>query len=123
MKPCNACGKCCIKYGDGQLSASDEDIDLWGSLRPDVASYSKGGEIWFSPETGERLTVCPWLKKVENTKIYHCEIYLDRPEDCRIYPATVADMVKDDCEMIENGDLNDLKQANIKLSQIHIADS
>lgn len=122
MKPCNACGKCCVKYGDGQLSASQEDIDLWGSMRPDVASYSKNGEIWFSPETGERLTVCPWLKKVENTRFFHCEIYLDRPEDCRIYPATVTDMIKDDCEMLEEGDLGNLKQANITLSQIHIAD-
>lgn len=122
MKACNACGKCCIKYGNGQLSASEEDLSLWDSLRPEIAAYTKKGDIWFDPNTGAKLNFCPWLKPVEGSSAYHCDIYYDRPEDCRIYPATVADMVKDDCEMIEAGDLKDLKNAEITLSQIHIAD-
>jgi Fe-S-cluster containining protein len=122
MKACNACGKCCIKYGNGRLSASDEDINLWDGLRPEIASYVKEGDIWFDPENGVRLKMCPWLRPVEGSSAYHCDIYYDRPEDCRIYPATVADMIKDDCEMIESNDLKDLKNAEIRLSQIHIAD-
>ena len=30
MKDCNQCGKCCIKYGDGGIEASDEDIEMHG---------------------------------------------------------------------------------------------
>ncbi|MFA0704132.1 YkgJ family cysteine cluster protein, partial [Vibrio sp. 10N.222.48.A3] len=26
MKDCNQCGKCCIKYGDGDLAATQEEI-------------------------------------------------------------------------------------------------
>ena len=122
MKPCNACGKCCIKYGGGQLSASADDIKLWDALRPDIASFTQAGELWFDPESGKQLSVCPWLRPVAGSSVYHCDIYYDRPEDCRIYPATISDMVKDDCEMLEAGDVSNLKNAEFKLAQIHIAD-
>jgi len=122
MKPCNSCGKCCTKYGNGQLSASDGDIDLWHSLRPEIADFTKSGEIWFDPNTGHQLSSCPWLREVAGSSAFHCAIYFDRPEDCRVYPATVADMVKDGCEMLEPSDLKNLKVAEIRLSQIHIAD-
>ncbi len=111
MRACNACGKCCIKYGNGQLSASDEDIALWEALRPDIAEHIRDGKIWFDPQTGKLIERCPWLIKEPNSTRYLCKIYLDRPEDCRIYPASVSDMVKDDCEMLEPNDFNDLKQA------------
>lgn len=122
MKACNSCGKCCTKYGDGQLAASDDDIDLWDSLRPEIARYTKSSEIWFDPDSGSRLRSCPWLTEVPGSSVFHCAIYFDRPEDCRIYPATVADMIKDDCEMLEPKDLKNTKLAEIQLSQIHIAD-
>lgn len=122
MKPCNACGKCCVKYGDGQLSASKEDIDVWDGLRPDIARYTQAGDIWFDPVTKKQLSTCPWLRSVPGGSVFHCDIYYDRPEDCRIYPANVSDMVKDGCEMLEPGDLMDLKNAQFKLSEIHIAD-
>ena len=122
MKPCNACGKCCIKYGNGQLSASDQDLSVWNSMRPDIAAHTKKGSIWFDPDTGEQLEVCPWLRPVEGSSAYHCDIYYDRPEDCRVYPATVSDMIKDDCEMLESNDLKNLMNAEVKLSLIHIAE-
>ncbi|HHJ18661.1 MAG TPA: YkgJ family cysteine cluster protein, partial [Gammaproteobacteria bacterium] len=28
MKECNQCGKCCIKYSDGGLSASSSEIEF-----------------------------------------------------------------------------------------------
>ena len=116
MKDCNACGKCCTKYGGGQLSASSEDIELWESFRPDIAAYVKGGEIWFDPITQERTEQCPFLRKDSNSPRYLCDIYADRPEDCRAYPMTVADMIKDDCEMLEPHDLNDLERVADALS-------
>ena len=75
-----------------------------------------------SPETGEQLTLCPWLKKLPNQNKYTCDIYFDRPDDCRYYPVSIADMVKDECEMLETRDLAKPKQAQITLDKL-MADS
>ncbi|MBL4671206.1 MAG: YkgJ family cysteine cluster protein [Arenicella sp.] len=119
MKACNACGKCCVKYSNGQLSASEQDIQLWDSFRPDITEFvSDDGLIWFDPSSKELIELCPWLKKDPDSARYLCGIYLDRPEDCRAYPATISDMIKDDCEMLEAKDLRDLKQAQQTLNDI-----
>jgi Fe-S-cluster containining protein len=120
MKDCNQCGKCCIKYGDGDLSATQEEIDLWEIFNPDIFEYVKHNEIWFDPKSGLRLTRCPFLdiapkaSPSEKDK-YTCSIYLDRPEDCRHYPSLIAEMVRDGCEMIEITDLAKPKKAQVKL--------
>jgi len=62
------------------------------------------------------------LQKEPNSKIYTCAIYYDRPEDCRYYPSTIAEMIKDECEMLEAGDLDNPKKANRRLDEI-MADS
>jgi len=72
------------------------------------------------PETGEQLEHCPWLHKENDQAPYTCSIYANRPEDCRVYPATVQDMLKDDCEMIEAKDRANLKLAQIRLEQIRL---
>ncbi len=46
---------------------------------------------------------------------YTCSIYLNRPEDCRLYPSHVAEMVRDECEMIEVVDLENTKKAQQQL--------
>ena len=118
MKACNACGKCCIKYSNGQLSASEQDIAIWQSLRPDIADFIRDGKIWFSPDTGELIERCPWLIKDSESSRYLCEIYLDRPEDCRVYPSSISDMINDECEMLEPNDLINIKQAQLRLEAI-----
>ncbi len=110
LKDCNQCGKCCIKYGDGGIEASDEDIEMWQIFRPHIYEYVHHNKIWFDPQTGEQLTQCPFLEKVPNqtasTQVkYTCGIYADRPEDCRDYPSNIAEMIRDECEMIETSDL------------------
>lgn len=65
------------------------------------------------PKTGEQIELCPWLEKEENK--YSCSIYHDRPEDCRIYPVSIADMIKDECEMLESKDLKDPDRAQQRL--------
>jgi Fe-S-cluster containining protein len=120
MKDCNQCGKCCIKYGSGDLSATQEEIDLWEIFNPDIFEYVKHNEIWFDPKSGLRLTRCPFLDVApkaspsEKDK-YTCSIYLDRPEDCRHYPSLIAEMVRDGCEMIEITDLAKPKKAQVEL--------
>ena len=120
MKSCNSCGKCCEKWGNDGLSASAEEIDWWETYRPDVARYARNGKIWIDPATNEYFARCPWLRKSTDGKIFSCEIYDVRPEDCRHYPVDIADMLRDDCEMLEHRDLVDLKRAQRKLDELMI---
>ncbi|MFA7553502.1 MAG: YkgJ family cysteine cluster protein [Spongiibacteraceae bacterium] len=122
MKACNSCGKCCIKYSDGDLSASLADIEGWELFNPEIHDYVRDGEIWFDPSSKQRLALCPWLRKEPNKNRYSCDIYLDRPEDCRHYPVTIEQMVGDECEMLEVQDLSKPKQAQQSLNQL-MADS
>lgn len=58
-----------------------------------------------SPDTGKPLAVCPWLRKLSGENKYVCDIYDDRPDDCRLYPTSIEEMVRHECEMLEVHDL------------------
>ncbi len=123
MKDCNSCGKCCIKYGNGDLSASAADIEGWELFNPEIYRYVKNGEIWVDPITGQSIERCPWLKEQParskgGKPFYTCDIYLDRPEDCRHYPSTIDEMVRDGCEMIEVKDLSNPTRAQRDLDKL-----
>ena len=118
MKECNSCGKCCIKYSNGQLSASPEEIEYWDVFRPDIAKFVSNSEIWMSPKTGDLIELCPWLKKSPNSNNYLCDIYHDRPDDCKFYPSNIAEMIRDECEMLEHKDLENPKIAQQSLDLI-----
>lgn len=75
-----------------------------------------------SPETGKLIELCPWLKKAPDSNVYTCAIYYDRPDDCKFYPVTIAEMIRDECEMLEDRDLANPKQAQRDLDKI-MADS
>ena len=120
MKPCNSCGKCCEKAGNGGLSASAEEIDWWEIHRPDIFRYVDGNRIWVDPETSEYFPRCPWLRSSDDGSSLSCDIYHDRPEECRHYPIDIDQMLRDECEMLERRDLLDLKRAQRKLDQIMI---
>lgn len=120
MKECNQCGKCCTKYGGGDLSVTQEEIELWEMFNPEIFEYVKHNQIWHCPQSGLKLERCPFLEVAPNkgshepTK-YICRIYLDRPDDCRQYPSLVTEMIRDECEMIEVTDLNNLNKSQTKL--------
>jgi Fe-S-cluster containining protein len=127
MKECNQCGKCCIRYGDGGLSATAEEIEGWEIFNPAIAEYVVDGKIWMDPDSGKQLTRCPWLEALPpgpdpGPMKYGCRIYHDRPEECRHYPVSIAEMVRDGCEMIELRDLDAPDQAQVVLDQM-MADS
>lgn len=122
MKFCNQCGKCCIRYGGGGLSASAEEIDWWERYRPDIFAYVKDGEIWCDPESGEQLTKCPWLQKLPGQPKYICGIYEERPDDCKYYPVRIEEMIRDECEMLEARDTADYKKAQ-KALDVLMSDS
>ena len=127
MKDCNQCGKCCLAYSDGGLSATAQDIEGWELFNPAIAEYVADGKIWMDPVTGEQLTRCPWLEVLSDdsgsgsTK-YGCRIYHDRPQDCRHYPVLIVDMIRDGCEMIEIGDMGSPEEAQLALDKL-MADS
>jgi len=75
-----------------------------------------------SPDTGEQLELCPWLKKAAHQNKFTCDIYHDRPDDCKFYPVTIEQMIKDECEMLEARDLANPKQAQKTLDKL-MADS
>lgn len=121
MKDCNQCGKCCIKYGDGGIEATIEEIDMWEIFRPHIYQYVLDYKLWFDPKTQVPLKQCPFLEKVATgqaiTQVkYTCAIYEDRPEDCRLYPSSINEMIRDECEMIEAIDITQPKQAQIALN-------
>lgn len=121
MKECNSCGKCCIKYSNGALSASKQEIELWQVFTPRIADYVSKGQIWADPKSGKLLELCPFLRlerTVTAVKKYSCDIYFDRPDDCKYYPSNVQEMILDGCEMIETVDLLDLKKSQLKLQAI-----
>lgn len=123
MKECTQCGKCCLLYGDGGLSASTEEIGAWEIFNPAIAEYVADGKIWMDPDTGEQLARCPWLELLpadskNGPDKYGCRIYQDRPEDCRHYPGSITEMVRDGCEMIEVRDLDAPEQAQKTLDQL-----
>ena len=121
MKACNSCGKCCTKYSNGRLSASADEIEYWEVFRPDIARYVRDGKIWMHPESGEEITLCPFLRKQSET-FFTCDIYHDRPEDCRFYPVTIAEMIRDECEMLEKKDFANPDHAQQALDEL-MADS
>ncbi len=118
MKACNSCGKCCIKYGGGGLSASQAEIERWDLLRPDILHYVSGDTLWADPETGAQMEYCPFLSVDEATGRYLCDIYYDRPDDCQFYPSTIEEMIRDGCEMIESTDLVNSKRAQQHLDKL-----
>ncbi len=122
MKNCTQCGKCCIKYSDGGLSATESEIELWDIFRPDIYLYVSNGEIWMDPVTGKQIERCPWLQEEKSTLsgqiLYTCDIYYDRPEDCKHYPVTIEQMINDDCEMLEAQDLAKPKHAQKTLDKL-----
>lgn len=121
MKNCNQCGKCCINYSDGGLAASHSDIEWWEVFRPDIYRYVQDGKIWMDPDSGAQLSRCPFLSELPAGK-YGCEIYNDRPEDCRHYPVAIEQMIKDECEMLELRDLDRPAEAQRALDKL-MADS
>lgn len=72
------------------------------------------------PDTGRQLTLCPWLRKLPDQNKYTCDIYFDRPDDCKYYPVTIEQMIADNCEMLEANDLREPNKAQKMLDKIMI---
>ena len=118
MKECNQCGKCCTIYSDGGLSALASEIEYWEIFKPVIFKYVKDGKIWICPSSNKQLKRCPWLRQTSDQDKFTCDIYYDRPDDCKHYPVTIDQMIKDECEMLEIKDLDKPKLAQKSLDKI-----
>ncbi len=118
MKECNQCGKCCTNYSDGGLSATAEEIDWWENYRPEIFKFVADNKIWIDPGSGKQLTRCPFLIATAQENKFHCSIYNDRPDDCKVYPVNIEQMIKDDCEMLDARDRVDTRKAQKVLDKI-----
>lgn len=123
MKECNQCGKCCIKYGGGDLAVTQEEINLWEIFNPEIFIFVKNNDIWFDPQSGIQLKTCPFLEIISQKNPfsqhkYICSIYENRPEDCRHYPSLISEMIRDECEMIDAIDLIHPKKSQKKLDTL-----
>lgn len=74
------------------------------------------------PDSGEQLARCPWLRELPGQEKYICDIYFERPGDCRYYPVTIEQMITDECEMLEPHDLVNPRRAQKTLDKL-MADS
>jgi len=118
VNDCNQCGKCCVKYSNGGLSVTKSEIELWELFKPEIFQYVSDGKIWIDPKNGQQIERCPWLRKEPNQEKYTCDIYYDRPDDCKFYPVTIDEMERDECEMLEEQDLENRKQSQIELDKL-----
>ena len=91
---------------------------MWDLFRQDIYDYVTDGKIWMNPETGEQLERCPWLVKKPDKHIYTCDIYNDRPDDCKFFPVTIEQMINIECKMLEEHDLKNPTQAQKTLDKI-----
>ena len=105
-EPCQQCGICCRIFGPG-IAPTPANVYIWieqgraDILRWFVAFMEKGAPVkcidlkpdelsnvisfeFRNPETGEYITVCPFLRRVSKER-YLCGIHAVKPEMCCTY--------------------------------------
>jgi Fe-S-cluster containining protein len=105
-EPCEQCGLCCRIFGPG-ITPTAENVYLWMEqgktdiLRwfvafmedgttvpcPNLPSGDLGNVVTFQmrhPDTGEYVTVCPFLRRVTKER-YLCGMHTVKPEMCCTY--------------------------------------
>ena len=88
----------------GSMRATADDMRRWREEgRKDILRHAaelpniKGADLWIHPTTGVELTKCPFVRNSGSR--YICKIYDTRPEVCRGYPYSYAQMVYVGCEI------------------------
>jgi len=106
---CIQCGNCCRNLSDAYVTSVDKDEIIrwrtekrWDILRW-VSIFESGGEtvfgdLWISPNTGDELTRCPWLRKLPRQDKYKCRIQDTKPAHCRNYPKSKKHALTTGCK-------------------------
>ena len=111
---CERCGSCCVQL-EGIINISREDIRRWiKDGRTDILQYCAGWsngcltfskkklerhltgginmEMWFDPENGDDIFLCPFLRNKPGDQQFECIIQDTKPEICRDYFCYPKDM-------------------------------
>ena len=110
---CVQCGQCCLDLLDAFCTSVDiEDIrrwkreDRWDILEwVDIFDFDGEeafGDLWFSPNTGEEVNRCPWLRKLPLKDTYKCRIHETKPAHCRNYPKSKKHALTTGCKGFGN---------------------
>ncbi|MGA2309500.1 MAG: hypothetical protein ABSG57_08135 [Candidatus Bathyarchaeia archaeon] len=109
-RKCERCGSCCVQLGD-LYDVTVEDIKRWvEQIKFDILWYcfawddacfdmllydteklihylkeDANMEMWFSPQNGDELSLCPFLRKAYGKNQFECWIHDTKPEICRDY--------------------------------------
>jgi Fe-S-cluster containining protein len=104
---CTRCGKCCLNDGYmSTLSFDRTDVARWRKQgRTDILQYVWSifpgvHDAWIKPD-GSDCTRCPFVRKDAGAATYKCRIYDTRPQVCRDYPSSYAQMEFVGCEIID----------------------
>ncbi len=103
---CNNCGICCKKYV-GSLMATVEDMKRWEDeerddilertfLLADEFHHFRDdqliADLWITKQ-GNEPHACPWWHRSTG-----CRIHDTKPQQCRDYPISLEQAVRDGCE-------------------------
>lgn len=116
-RKCERCGSCCVQLGD-LYDVTIEDVKRWvEQIRFDILWYCSAWddacfnmllsdrekliryldedlnmEMWFNPQNGYELSLCPFLRKAYGKNQFECLIHDTKPEICRSYVCDPKDM-------------------------------
>ena len=110
---CVQCGNCCRDLSDAFATSVDiDEIRRWrAEKRWDILEWVhvydfKGeeafGDIWISPNTGDEVSRCPWLRKLPLQDKYKCRIHDTKPAHCRNYPKSKKHALTTGCKGFGN---------------------
>jgi len=110
---CLQCGHCCLDLYDAFCTTVNiEDINRWKDEdRWDILRWinifefdgEEGfGDLWISPNTGEEVNRCPWLRKLPLKDTYKCRIHEIKPSHCRNYPKSKKHALTTGCKDFGN---------------------
>ena len=106
---CIQCGNCCRNLFDAYSTSVDiDEINRWrAEERWDILEWveiyefsgeAAFGDLWISPNTGDELTRCPWLRKLPRQDKYKCRIQDTKPAHCRNYPKSKKHALTTGCK-------------------------
>jgi len=110
---CVQCGHCCLDLFDAYCTTVNiEDINRWQKEdRWDILQWislfefdgeEAFGDLWISPNTGEEVIRCPWLRKLPLKDTYKCRIHETKPSHCRNYPKSKKHALTTGCKGFGN---------------------
>ena len=128
---CIQCGNCCRNLFDAYSTSVDiDEINRWRAekrwdiLRWVVIYNSDGeaafGDIWISPNTGDEVSRCPWLRKLPKQEKYKCRIHDTKPAHCRNYPKSKKHALTTGC--MGFGDDSTFERVKVELHETYDLD-